>query len=40
MRALSVCMACVLALTAVLRAILKWRIISTVPVPDFGWPAA
>ena len=42
MIAFSVCMACVLALTAVPRATLRWRIISTALVPDFGravaWP--
>src|SRR5829696_1977723 len=36
MMALSVSMAWVLALTAASRAIFKWRIISTEPVPDFG----
>ena len=43
MMAFSVTMAWVRALTAVSRATLSWRIISTVPVPDFGravaWPA-
>ena len=42
MIAFRVCMACVLALTAVSRATLRWRIISTALVPDFGrvvaWP--
>ena len=41
--ALSVCMAWLPAFTAVSRATLRWRIISTALVPDFGnaqaWPA-
>ena len=36
MMALSIYMACVLAWTAVSRATLRWRITSTVPVPDLA----